>query len=83
MDGWVVATVESIIFLFGGPRLGLEQDRDSILCEAMKEGCSTMTERSDAPIEVGSAFTQVKQLHPGVFIYKEICIEFNELTECI
>ena len=34
-------------------------------------------------MEVGPAFTRVKQLHPGVFIYKEICIEFNELTECI
>lgn len=79
----MITTLEGIVFLFGRPRLGLEQDRDSIFGETMEERGGTMAEGTDAPMDVGTASTRVKQLHPGVFIYKEICVEFNELTECI
>jgi hypothetical protein len=42
----MVATLEGIVFLFGRPRLGLEQDRDSVLGETMEErgGTTTMAE---------------------------------------
>lgn len=49
----------------------------------MEERSGAMAEVLEALVEVASTFARVEQMHPRIFIDKEIRIKFNKLTEYI